>query len=92
MRSDYSLTILYLPKFIRLYRRLPKEAQGLAEKKEIIFRQNPFDSRLNTHKLHGILKGFWSFYIDHKYRIIFEFSKDKRIVYFHSVGDHNIYQ
>ena len=91
MKSDLSLTILYLPKFVRLYQRLPKEIQKLAEKKEIIFRQNPFDSRLKTHKLHGLLKGFWSFYINFEYRIIFEFV-DENTVRFYSVGKHDIYQ
>lgn len=66
MKSDYSLTILHLSKFVRQYKKLPREIQDLAEKKEKIFRQNFFDSILKTHKhkLHGVLKGFWSFYIN----------------------------
>ena len=63
----------------------------LAEKKELVFRKNPFEQNLDTHKLHGRLKDFWSFSIGFKYRIIFEFA-DQNIIYFHSVGDHDIYQ
>jgi len=62
-----------------------------AEKQEKIFRKNPFDPRLKTHKLSGALKDFWSFLVDQKYRIIFEFANEKTI-WFHSVGDHSIYQ
>lgn len=63
----------------------------MAEKREKIFCQNPKDERLDTHKLHGKLKHFWSFSIDNKFRIIFEFAEND-IVYFHSVGDHDIYR
>ncbi len=64
---------------------------AIAEEKEKLFRKNPFDQKLNTHKLGGRLKGYWAFWIDQKYRIIFEFS-EKDILWFHSVGDHTIYQ
>jgi len=70
---------------------LPITIKDIAEKQESIFRKNPFDARLKTHKLKGRLRGFLSFSIGHKYRIIFEFSKDKQTVYFHSAGDHDIY-
>ena len=70
---------------------LPKHIKKSSEEKESIFRKNPFDPRLNTHKLSGRFDKFWAFSIGHKYRIIFEFHK-KNIVWFHSVGDHSIYQ
>ena len=84
------MRIYYSTKFKREYKKLSKEVKFLAEEKEKTFRKNPFDKRLDTHKLHGPLKGFWAFSIDNKYRIIFEFSK-KDIVWFHSAGDHSIY-
>ena len=65
-------------------------SKQLAEEKELLFRKNPFDDRLGTHKLHGRLKGLWAFWIGGKYRIIFEFAK-KNIIWFHSVGDHSMY-
>ena len=70
---------------------LPKHIKKSAEEKESIFRKNPFDPRLNTHKLSGRFDGFWAFSIGQKYRIIFELHK-KNIIWFHSVGDHSIYQ
>ena len=85
------MRIYYSSKFEREYIKLSKEIKELAEEKEIIFKKNPFDSRLNTHKLHGRLKEYWAFSIDSQYRIIFEFVKKDK-VWFHSIGDHSIYQ
>lgn len=84
------MKILYLPKFAREYKKLPAKIKDLTEKREKLFRQNPFDPRLKTHKLSGDLSGFWSFSIDYKYRIIFDFASDET-VRFYSVGDHDIY-
>ncbi|PIP16956.1 MAG: hypothetical protein COX44_02615 [Candidatus Portnoybacteria bacterium CG23_combo_of_CG06-09_8_20_14_all_37_13] len=85
------MRIIYSSKFSREYKKLPKKFKNIAEKQEQIFRKNPFDARLKTHKLHGKLKNFYSFSIGYKYRIIFEFNK-KGNIYFHSVGVHTVYQ
>lgn len=84
------MKILYHPKFAREYKKLSRKVKELAEEREKIFRKNPFDARLKTHKLQGALKEFWSFSLDYRYRIIFDFY-DKNIVQFYSVGDHDIY-
>lgn len=85
------MRIYYSSKFEREYKKLPKEIKKLAEEKEAIFRKNHFDSKLNTHKLHGRLKEYWVFSINEKYRIIFDFV-GKETIWFHSVGDHSVYQ
>ncbi|MBU1164898.1 type II toxin-antitoxin system mRNA interferase toxin, RelE/StbE family [Patescibacteria group bacterium] len=85
------MEIIYSSKFAREYKKLPKKVKATAEEHETIFRQNPRDPRLNTHKLHGRLKEFWSFSIGNKYRIIFEFGNDTTIC-LHLVGNHDIYQ
>ena len=84
------MVILYLPKFKREYKKLPARIQDLAENKEHIFRKNPFDPRLKTHRLRGALGDFWSFWVDYKNRIIFDFA-DQNTVRFYSIGDHDIY-
>lgn len=86
------MKIVYTSKFEREYKKLPETIKNLAEEKERIFRRNPFDARLKTYKLSGKLKEFWSFSIDYKYRIIFEIAKDKKLICFHSVSDHDIYR
>lgn len=86
------MEIIYSSKFAREYKKLPDDIKNKAEEKEIIFRQNPFDNRLKTHKLNGKLEEFWSFSVDYKHRIIFEISKKGKSFFFHSISDHRIYR
>ena len=85
------MQIIYSPQFQREYRRLPSAAKDKTEKREKIFRINPFDKRLKTHKLRGRLSELWSFSIDYRYRIIFEFMSEKKVI-FHAIGDHSLYK
>jgi len=84
------MKIYYSNKFAKEYKRLPKKVKAAAEKREKIFRTNPFDPGLKTHRLSGKLKEYHSFSIDYHYRIIFEFV-GKNTVWFHLVGTHEIY-
>jgi len=85
------MKIYYSNKFEKEYKRLPKKIKDLAEAKEKIFRKNPFDPKLKSHKLTGKLQEFWSFSINYQYRIIFEMV-NKKEAWFHSVGTHEIYR
>lgn len=85
------MRIYYSSKFEREYRKLPKHVKTNAEQKEKLLRIDPFNATLNTDKLGGKMRGHWTFWIDQKYRIIFEFSGDE-VVWFHSAGDHAIYR
>jgi mRNA-degrading endonuclease YafQ of YafQ-DinJ toxin-antitoxin module len=84
------MIIIYTSKFEKEYRSLPQSIKDLASEKESLFRKNPFDKSLNTHKLKGKLKEYWSWSIDYKYRIIF-WLKNSKEVWFLSVGNHDIY-
>lgn len=85
------MKIVVLPKFIRQFKKLPVDIKNAAISKEKIFRQNPFDPRLKTHKLQGTLAGFWSFSISYSHRIIFDFVDDETIRFF-IIGDHDVYE
>lgn len=85
MEIEYSLH------FKRAYGKLDVEIQEKAEVREMIFRKDPFDPRLKTHKLGGKLKGFHSFSIDQKYRIVFKLVSRQKAVFL-DVGDHDVYQ
>lgn len=85
------MKIFHHSRFEKAYRRLPIEVKLKAEKKESIFRTDPFDARLDPHKLHGKLKSKWSFSIDYRYRILFEFDSDKNVTFL-DIGDHAIYR
>jgi mRNA-degrading endonuclease YafQ of YafQ-DinJ toxin-antitoxin module len=83
--------IYYTNKFISSYNKLPEQIKIKAEKKEKLFKVDPFDPRLDTHKLGGKLKEFWSFSITNKYRIEFEFLENKEVLFL-KAGTHNIYR
>ncbi len=84
------MKIFYHPRFRDAYRKLPPATQKKAEGREIVFRKNPFDPRLKTHKLHGKLKKLWSFPVDNRYRILFEFNQHD--VIFLDIDDHDLYR
>ena len=75
------MTISYSSKFSRGYEKLSEELRIKAKEKEKIFRHDPFDQRLETHKLHGKFRDCWAFTIVGLYRIMFKF-----------VGKHDIYK
>lgn len=84
------MKIFYHLRFKNSYRKISSTVQKKAEKREVIFRKDPFDRRLQTHKLHGELKNLWSFSVDDKYRILFEF--DDSDVIFLDIDDHDVYR
>ncbi|OGL64987.1 hypothetical protein A3B21_03940 [Candidatus Uhrbacteria bacterium RIFCSPLOWO2_01_FULL_47_24] len=84
------MEVLYTSRFERESKKVPRHLRKIVEIRVEIFKQNPFDTRLKTHKLTGALKGFWSFSIDYHYRILFEFINSQKSL-FHSIGDHSIY-
>ena len=82
--------IYYHPQFRRSFLNLPEEIQKIAEKRIILFKNNPFVLSLKTHKLHGKLKEHWSFTVKGQYRIIFIFENND--VIFLDIGFHDIYK
>ncbi len=85
------MDIDYSPEFNHCFKKLPHKLKLKAIEKEKIFRKNQFDPQLKTHKLSGKLKGKYAFWIDFKNRIIFSIINSK-IIYFHSIGSHDIYK
>ena len=51
--------------------------------------KDPHDPVLKLHKLHGRLKGYSAFWINFRIRVVFEMKSGK--AYFHSIGDHGVY-
>ena len=72
------MKIYYSSKFAKEYKRLPGKVKTAAEKREKIFRVNPFDPGLKTHRLSGKLKDYFEFV-------------GKDTAWLHSVGTHEIY-
>jgi len=85
------MQIIYTTEFSRRFKKFSKEAKLQAVEKEKIFRKNPHDSKLKLNKLSGKLKDCWAFSISYSDRIIIEFG-DNDIVYFQTIGDHDLYK
>ena len=83
--------IYYHSKFEKKLRRIETHFSEIMDMRLIIFRNNCFDARLETHKLHGKLKGLYSFSISHSHRLIFSILK-KGVAGFIDIGDHSIYE
>lgn len=82
------MKIIYSPKFLRSFAKLPKDIQDEFRNRENIFRENQFDSRLKTHKLRG--REDWSFVVTYKIRVIFIFEKGRVLLV--NIGDHSMYR
>lgn len=72
-------------------KKLPLKIINQAEEKETIFRNNPFDLTLKTHKLSGKEKEIWAFWINYTYRIKFIFLSDKEVLFL-DIGTHEVYK
>lgn len=87
------MTIYYHPRFRRSYRGLESQIKAQAEERVALFRRDPFNIRLNTHRLHGKLKKQWSFSVNNRDRILFEFlNKAQTEIVFLDIGDYRIYR
>lgn len=85
------MNIFYTPSFVRQYKNLPADLKEEVKEKISAFQKNPKNPALKVHKLKGLLKGYWSFSVNYKFRIVFEYD-DKKTAALLRVGDHDIYR
>lgn len=84
-------TVNYSSYFKRQYKQLTDQQKVDFRHAVQTFVENPFHSKLKTHKLKGKWKGFWSFSTNYSHRVLFKFSK-KDTVDLINIGDHSIYK
>lgn len=75
------------PRFTRSFGALPAPVRQAAALRDQWFRADAFDPRLKTHSL----KGLWSYSLDRRHRILFEFLAAEEVLY-HDVGTHAVYR
>ena len=85
------MRITVSPRFEKSYKSLPKRIKEKAKEQELVFRKNPFDPRLKTHRLTGREKEAWAFSINYSYRIKFIFLTEDEVLFL-DVGTHEIYK
>ena len=86
------MEIKYKPIFIRQFNKLGKDLQEETLEKIDLFKDVSNHEVLRVHKLKGKLIDYYSFSVNYRYRIIFEYSNKKNIVHILSIGDHDIYK
>ncbi len=59
--------------------------------REVVFRKDAFHPLLETHKLKGKYRAFWSFTVIGQYRVMFAFLSDDTVA-FVNIGTHSIYK
>jgi len=85
------MIVSFLPSFLKKCRKFPEDLQNEIDEKISLFRSDPLHPFLKIHKLHGMFKNSWSFSVNYRYRIIFQYlSKDEVILL--AIGDHEIYK
>lgn len=84
------IEVAFSSPFKRAFKKVSKN-KALEKKfweKVELFIENPYDSRLRTHKLSGKLYQLSSFTVDYDLRVIFYFT-DKTHAIFVDIGTHN---
>lgn len=85
------LALIYAPRFVRHFKRLPKELQEEVIAKIELFKELQNHKLLKVHKLHGKLKKFYGFSVDFHNRIVLDYVSKNEVVLL-TVGDHDIYK
>ena len=86
------MEVSFSTSFRKIFRKRIKSAEIEEEfwSRLEIFVNDPFDSKLKTHKLSGKLKGLWSFSIEYDLRVVFFFTNDKpKKAIFVDLGTHD---
>ncbi|MBA3789516.1 type II toxin-antitoxin system mRNA interferase toxin, RelE/StbE family [Patescibacteria group bacterium] len=86
------LSIEYAPEFIRTWKKLPRDLQDEVIDRIELFQHQRNHSSLKVHKLKGDLRSKWSFSVNFRYRIIFQYAgKSKDVAQLLDIGDHTVY-
>lgn len=85
------LEIGFKPSFIRQFKQLEKDLREEVEEKIELLKNGENHKMLKVHKLHGHLSSAWSFSVNYKIRIVFEYETKSQITLL-AIGDHEIYK
>lgn len=85
------MEIAYKPTFLRELKKLSFPLQEEALEKIEQFRDSKNHSSLKVHALHGKLKGYLSFSINYRYRIVFLWEIKNKLAILVTIGDHSVY-
>ncbi len=82
------MTIRYLPKFKKQYKKLPQKIQDQFDEKIQLFSMDPTLPMLKVHPLKGNYAGYWSMNVNADVRALYIMDGDS-IVIFGLIGTHS---
>jgi addiction module RelE/StbE family toxin len=82
------VTIQYLPKFKKQYKKLPQKIQEQFDEKIALFAVDPTLPVLKVHPLKGNFKGYWSMNVNGDVRALYIMDGDS-IIIFGLIGTHS---
>ena len=82
------MTIRYLPKFKKQYKKLPPKIQNQFDEKVALFAADPTLPVLKVHPLKGKYRGYWSMNVNGDIRALYVMDGDL-IVIFGLIGTHS---
>jgi addiction module RelE/StbE family toxin len=82
------MTIQYLPKFKKQYKKLPKKFQQQFDERVSLFVINPTHPSLRIHPLRGQMVGYWSMNVSGDLRALYRLNGEE-IVMFALIGTHS---
>jgi mRNA-degrading endonuclease YafQ of YafQ-DinJ toxin-antitoxin module len=85
------MRVFYTPSFVRQFNTLEVPLQEEVIEKIDLFQDSKNHASLRVHKLHGRLKGRFSFSVNYKIRIVF-MRLPKNDVALLAIGDHKVYE
>lgn len=85
------LNIIYAPTFLRELKKMETNLQTEAIEKICQFKEERNHRALKVHKLNGRFSKCYSFSVNYKYRIIFEYLNKKEVALL-DIGDHDVYE
>jgi mRNA-degrading endonuclease YafQ of YafQ-DinJ toxin-antitoxin module len=84
------LNLIYAPAFLRQYNKLEPSLQIEVQEKIKLFQDERNHKSLKVHKLHGRFSDSYSFSVNYKDRVVFEYLSKNEVALL-CVGDHDVY-
>ncbi len=84
------MQVSYTKRFFKRFNKYEEGFQKEVLKKIEEFKDRENHKRLKVHKLHGNFSTFYSFSVNYKTRIVFEYLSKTEVVLL-TIGDHGIY-
>jgi mRNA-degrading endonuclease YafQ of YafQ-DinJ toxin-antitoxin module len=85
------LSVIYAPAFVKQFKKVEVSLQEEVLEKIKLFQDGNNHQSLKMHKLHGEFKACYSFSVNYKIRIVFEYLSKNEVALL-ALGDHDLYK